>query len=726
MLRFMKNKILIPLLVLSALAAFFSFRYAADGGTPDDKRKLAIKTVLKAIQQNHFSPREMNDSFSVTAYNKILNGLDYDKRILTQEDIKSFKKYELILEENDGENVVSFFDDFNVIYKQRLKDAERYCNNALKMPFSFSTDETINLNGEKVPFAKDTNELQSRWNTYMKYRVLAKYVDLKDDQKKRIEKKDTTLKVVMSDNQLDSVARVAIKKNMDYYFKRMNKLKDDDRFTFFVNSIAGTHDPHTDYFPPVDKALFDEQMSGTFFGIGAQLQNDDGKVKVVSIVPGSPCWKQGELKAGDVILKVAQGAAEPVDVQNYDIDDVVKIIRGPKGTEVRLTVKQVSGATKIIPIIRGVVEREETFAKSAIINNNGSKIGYIYLPEFYADFQNYNGRRCSEDVAIEVAKLKNEGVNGIILDLRGNGGGSLTDVVNMGGLFIDKGPMVQVKTNGNNAAQLDDPQSGVLYDGPLAIMVNTGSASASEILAAAMQDYKRAVIVGSPTYGKGTVQKVISLDEYRTWLESVAAGKRIASSGDTIGSLKLTIQKFYRINGGSTQLKGVTPDVMLPDAYEHMDLGERRDKAAMKWDEIPAVKYNVVSNPVNTQELAARSKKRVDANPSFGLIKESANRIKKLEEENIVSLNETKYRKEVEEANAVGKKLEEVEKKITPLSISNPQVDIAKINLDSNSVKKNDEWIKALKKDMYLSETVNVINDLMKMDTKVNMGTGMK
>lgn len=726
MLRFMKNKILIPLLVLSALAAFFSFRYTTDANSANDKRKLAIKTVLKAIEQNHFSPREMNDSFSISAYNKILAGLDFDKRILTQQDINGFKKYETILDENDGENLVYFFDEFNTVYKQRLKDAERYYNNALKTPFDFSTDENINLNGEKVAFAKDTVELQNRWNTYMKYRVLAKYVDLKDDQKKRQEKKDTTLKVVLSDKQLDSTARVAIKKNMDYYFKRMNKLKDDDRFTFFVNSVAGTHDPHTDYFPPVDKALFDEQMSGTFFGIGAQLQNDDGKVKVVSIVPGSPCWKQGELKAGDEILKVAQAAAEPVDVQNYDIDDVVKIIRGPKGTEVRLTVKQVSGATKVIPIIRGVVEKEETFAKSAIISNNGSKIGYIYLPEFYADFQNYNGRRCSEDVAIEVAKLKAAGVNGIILDLRSNGGGSLTDVVNMGGLFIDKGPMVQVKTNGNNAQQLDDPQSGVLYDGPLAIMVNSGSASASEILAAAMQDYKRAIIVGSPTYGKGTVQKVISLDEYRSWLESVAAGKRIASTGDTIGSLKLTIQKFYRINGGSTQLKGVTPDIVLPDAYEHIDLGERRDKAAMKWDEIPAVKYSTVSNPVNTQELAARSKKRVDANPTFGLIKESATRIQKLEEENIASLNETKYRKELEEANSIGKKLEDVEKKATQLNITNPQVDLAKINLDSTSIKKNEEWIKALKKDMYLSETVNIVNDMMKMDTKVNMGTGMK
>lgn len=725
MLRFMKNKILIPLLVMSALAAFFSFRYTGDANSVDDKRKLVIKTVLKAISQNHYSPRQMDDSFSSAAFNKILNAMDYDKRVLTQNDINSFKKYEFILDDGEGENVVSFFNDFNTIYKKRIDEAEAYYNNALKKPVNFNTEETINLNGEKIPFATDANELQRRWDTYIKYRMLAKYVEIKDDQKKRIEKKDTTLKMVYTNQQIDSVSRVSIKKNLDFYFKRMRKLKDDDRFTFFVNSMAGTHDPHTDFFPPVDKALFDEQMSGTFFGIGAQLRDEDSKVKIVQIIPGSPCWKQGELKAGDEILKVAQGTAEPVDVQGYDIDDVVKIIRGPRGTEVRLTVRQVSGAIKVIPIIRGIVEKEETFAKSAIINSGKDKIGYIYLPEFYADFQQINGRRCAEDVAIEVAKLKSADVNAIILDLRGNGGGSLNDVVSMGGLFIDKGPIVQVKTNGNNATQLDDPQSGTLYDGPLAIMVNVASASASEILAAAMQDYKRAVIVGSTTFGKGTVQKVISMDEYNSWLASIAAGKRIVSP-DTIGSLKLTIQKFYRINGGSTQLKGVTPDIILPDAYEHIDIGERRDKAAMKWDEIPAVKYNVSENPLNIKELAARSKKRVETNPSFGLIKESAERIKKLESDNIVSLNETQYRKEQEEANTVSKRMEELEKKLTTLNISNLQEDLANINIDSSNIKKNEDWLKALKKDIHLSETVNIVNDMIKSDMRVNLGTGMR
>lgn len=724
MLRFMKNKILIPLMIVAALATFFSFRYSAEGNSADEKKRVVIETVMKAIQQNHFSPREVNDSFSSNVYKKVLTNLDFDKRIFTQEDISKLSRYEFVLDENGADNFVSFFNDVNTIYSKRINEIEGYYKEALKKPFTFTGNEEINLNGEKVPYAANSTDLKDRWHTYLKYRVLSRYVDMKDDQKKRQDNKDTSLKKIKTDAELEAEARESVTKNMDYYFKRMRKMKDDDRFTLFVNSIAGTVDPHTDFFPPADKARFDEQMSGTFFGIGATLQNDEGKIKIVSIVPGSPCWKQGDLKAGDYILKVAQGNAEPVDIQGYDTEDAVKLIRGKKGTEVRLTVKKVSGAIQVIPIIRDKVEIEETFAKSAIINTKDGPVGYIYLPEFYSDFQHVNGRRSGEDVAIEVMKLKKSGVKGIILDLRYNGGGSLSDVVSMGGLFIDQGPIVQVKGSNTSAVQLDDQQKGTLYDGPLAIMVNYGSASASEILAAAMQDYKRAVVVGSTTFGKGTVQKVLSLDEYRSWLASIAGGN--ASTGDTLGAIKLTIQKFYRINGGSTQLKGVTPDVVLPDPYSEIEIGERRDKAALKWDEIPAARYTAVPNAVNAAQLAAQSSKRVAGNPSFELIKQSAAKIKKAEEENTYSLNEAKYRQQLEEANATAKKVEDIEKKATQLNITNVKDDLARINLDSSSINKNENWLKALKKDIYLSETVNIVNDMMHMDSRVNLGTGMK
>jgi carboxyl-terminal processing protease len=499
----------------------------------------------------------------------------------------------------------------------------------------------------------------------------------------------------------------------------------------FINAIAGTEDPHTDYLPPRQKKAFDEMMSGAFFGIGASLKEEDEGVRIVEILPGTPAQKQGDLKANDLILKVAQGPEEPVDIQGMEIDEVISKIKGRKGTEVRLTVKKPDGSLKVIPIIRDKVETESTYAKSMIIEGKDGPVGYIYLPEFYADFGNMNGgRACAQDVAIEVQKLKAANVTGIILDLRYNGGGSLQDVVDMAGLFIEDGPVVQVKSSASIANTYKDPNRyarGVLYDGPLAIMVNTGSASASEIMAAAMQDYKRAIIVGTPTYGKGTVQKVEPLDDMiDNVTRQLLAGGDDPNSTGLIGHLKLTVQKFYRINGGSTQLKGVTPDIIFPDLYKYIDQGERRDKAALQWDEIPAAKYKIYPNAVNATALAEESKKRMAANPSFSLIEESALRIKKQDENNVYSLNEAGYKKQLEEANAISKKVEEQEKNVTPLALKNPAEDIAKIQSDSVNIKRNEDWMKRLKKDIYLSETVNIIHDMGKPSMHVNMGTGMK
>jgi carboxyl-terminal processing protease len=720
----MKNKILIPLFIISALAAFYSFKYTGNTEVPDDRKKQIIQSVIKVIQQTHLSPREMNDSFSVRVFNKVFNNLDYDKRLYTQQDMDALEKYRYILDNGDGANMVDFYNSLNAIYNKRMADVEGYYTEAIAKTYTFDTDESLNLSGEKIAYAKSDAELKDRWVKYVKYRVLMKYVELKDGQQKRVESKDTSLKKVLTDIQLEADARTAVKKSMDLYFKRMHKVKEEDRFAVFVNSITGTEDPHTDYFPPDDKKEFDEAMSGTFFGIGAQLRDEDGKTKIVAVMTGYPAWKQGDLKAGDEVIKVAQGDSAAVDIQGFEINDVIKLIKGPKGTTVKLTVRHTGGAIQTIPIIRDKVEREETFAKSVLINSPKGPVGYIFLPEFYADFQHMgaNGRRCSDDVALEVLKLKKAGVQGIILDLRNNGGGSLNDVVSMGGLFVDQGPIVQVKQTGAAAMQLDDPQKGTLYDGPMAIMVNIGSASASEIMAAAMQDYKRAVIVGSTTFGKGTVQKVLSLDEFNNWMQR-ATGKPVTD--DSLGSIKITIQKFYRINGGSTQLKGVIPDIVLPDPYSDIDLGERHDKAALAWDEIPAAKYTP-ANAVNTQQLAALSKSRVAANPSFDMMKQTAARYKKLENENVVSLNEKKYRKELEEANAISKKLDELEKKNTALNITNLADDLPKINIDSTNINRNEAWLKMLKKDMYLSETVNIVADMIKQKSHVDMETGMK
>lgn len=724
MIQFMKNKIIIPLFIIGALVAFFSFKYAASrDALTDSKRGLILRSVVTAIREGHYAPRAVDDSLSAKVYNKMLENLDYDKKFFTQEDIDVLSKYKYAIDNEISAGSVVFYDTLNSIFSKRVDQAESLYKELLDRPFSFAGNETIQLNGEKLAYVKDDAALKKRWYTYLKYRVLARYVDMKRDQDSS---KDKSIKK-KTDAEIEVAAREAIRKNQDIFFKRLRKIKDDDRFALYVNSITSAHDPHTDFFPPLDKARFDEQMSGSFIGIGAQLREEEGKIKVAAIVTGSPSWRQGELKAGDEIQKVAQGADDPVDIQGWEIDEVVKIIRGKKGTEVRLTVKKLDGSQKVINIMRGEVLLEEVFAKSAIIRTDNGPIGYIYLPEFYADFNKRDGRRCAVDVAKELEKLKDEHVAGVILDLRGNGGGSLSDVVDIAGMFIDQGPIVQVKSSGAAPQMQTDRYNGTLYDGPFAIMVNQGSASASEIMAAAMQDYGRAIVVGTPTFGKGTVQRVISLDDMIPVADRLALREKGILSGDeNIGSLKITMQKFYRINGGSTQLRGVTPDIVLPDPYRYIDIGERRDKSALPWDEIAPARYQKVANAVNVPLLQAASKKRTDANQTFSLIDQNAHRLKQQEDENVYVLNELAYRKKLDEANALSKKVDELENKAPQLTLENPKVDLPKINLDSSNIAKNEGWLKALRKDIYLSETVNIMADMMRGNGKVNMGTGMK
>lgn len=737
MLKFMKNKILIPLLITGVLAAFFSFKYSrANSASQQDRRKLVMETVMKTIQGGHFSPRPIDDTFSSRIYRRMVSTLDYEKLFFTKSDIAKLKAYEFKIDDQIKAGSTEFFDTLESVYKRRLDESEKYYPEILKTPFSYTSNETIQLNPDKVEYAADASEMNDRWRQNLKYRALVKYVDLKKEQDKKKENKDSVNAKMKTDTELELQAREDVKKLYQRLFKQKHKTKNDEYFTWFMNVITETEDPHTSYFPPIEKKAFDEAMSGSFFGIGAQLREDfeQGKIFVTSIVTGSASWKQGELKAGDEIMKVAQGEKTPVDVQGMEINDVVKLIRGEKGTEVRLTVKKADGAVKVIPIKRDVVQLEDTYAKSAIIKDKAGTIGYIYLPEFYADFNHTSGRTCSSDIAAEVKKLKDAGVSGIILDLRNNGGGSLGDVVDMSGLFVGSGPVVQVKSNHASPTVLKSQcnYDTASYKGPLVIMVNQNSASASEILAAAMQDYKRAVIVGSTTYGKGTVQKMVSLDDMvdpmtRLHMMNDTAGGQSGS----IGSLKLTMEKFYRVNGGSTQLKGVTPNIQLPDASdayddEELGLGERKNKSALPWDEVPAANYRPTNSVPNMPDLVRKSQARVNANANFKQITENARYIKAKKENNVASLNEVQYKKEQEETNALSKKTEELEKKNTPLELTNPIADLTRINADSSSASKNKEWLKNLGKDIYLSEAVNIINDMPRGNMRVNIGTGMK
>lgn len=730
----MKYKIGIPLLIVGALAAFFSFKYVnEDVSNVEERKALVLNTVMGLVQEGHFAPRPIDDTFSSHVFSKLIETADFEKKMFTKEDIAQMEQYRYKIDDQIIASTFECYDLFNSIYTKRVAQIEGFYKEIIQSNFSFDQDEFIQINAEKIDFASNDIELKDRWNKYIKYRVLAKYMELKKiqgDEKARrdtLSVPDTSKFVIKTDDELRKSARGKVDTNLKKYFTKLTKVKDDDRFALYINAITLSEDPHTDYFPPREKKNFDVQMSGEFYGIGAQLQIVEDKVKISSIVPGSPSAKQGELKANDEIIKVGQGTAEPEDIQGYDLEDVVQKIRGEKGTEVRLTVRRLDGSIKVIPIIRGKVALEETFAKSAIINTDKGKMGYIYLSEFYSNFNSADGRRSAEDIAKEVDKLKAAGAKGIILDLRYNGGGSLMDVVDMAGLFVGPGPVVQVKTSQAQPMILKS-RNQVSFDGPFVILVNQGSASASEILAAAMQDYKRAVIVGSPTFGKGTVQKQESLDER---IDPIVRLKMINEKQPEIGSLKVTIQKFYRVNGGSTQRRGVTPDIILPDVYSEIEIGERKDKAALPYDEIKPValpqlatnekgssfgtnasSVSFWSGSIDIAKLRAKSASRVKANKSFDLVKENAQRLKKLEDENIVYLSEEKFKKQQEENQALSKKMEELDKMTSLLDLDNLSDDKPVIAADTARAERNKTWLRLLKKDIILGEAVNILKDM--------------
>ncbi len=498
-----------------------------------------------------------------------------------------------------------------------------------------------------------------------------------------------------------------------YYLYR-NKFNDDDKFHLFVNAITNTMDPHTEFFPPVEKRYFDEEMSGRFFGIGASLQYDDGNIKISSVLTGSPAWKSGEIQAGDIILKVAQGSEEPVELTGYVVTDAVKIIRGKKGTEVKLTLKKQDGTIKVVSLIRDEIIQDDTFARSAIVNNNGSKIGYIFLPEFYADFDRPNGNRSFVDVAKEVTKLKEEKVDGIIIDLRNNGGGSLYDVVQMAGLFIEEGPIVQVKDRDNKPTVLKDKDRNVLYTGPLAVMVNEFSASASEIFAAAIQDYNRGVVIGSTsTYGKGTVQRNIGLDTENGF----------SMTNSDLGTVKLTLQKFYRINGGSTQLKGVTPDIILPDNLEHLKIREKDDDDALPWDEIAKASYSPWSAGYDLKRIQQLSAERLQNDNTFQLIKENTEWLSK-QNNKYYSLNIDKYRESQKAIRTTVKQLESLLKLKNELDVSPLPKEVNKWAEDKSKQERFEQWIKDRQKDIYLDQAVKVMNDIISQQNLAKAKTG--
>ena len=701
-----KRNLPVVLLVLAA-GIFLAVRTLGFGSEPTPtKYEKILRNVGIMLGEIHYSPKKVDDKFSKEIFKKFLGDIDSEKGFFLQADVEALKKYETKLDDEINGAQIQFFPAAMEIYKKRLAEAEQIYKDILAKPFDFNKDETANLDFSKLDFPKNEAERKENWRKRLKYMVLERYSDLLDGQEKSKGKEGYVAK---TNEQLEKEARERALKLMDRYFDRLKlKMTDDDRFNIYVNTITESMDPHTTFFPPVEKRYFDEQMSGRFFGIGASLRDEDGQIKIGSLLTGSPAWKSGEVQVGDAIMKVAQGNQEPVDLTGYLVEDAIKLIRGKKGTEVRLTFKKTDGTIKVVSLIRDEIVQDETFARSAIVKQGDSKIGYIFLPEFYADFDNPKGNRSYIDVAKEVVKLKEEKVDGIIIDLRNNGGGSLYDVVQMAGLFIEEGPIVQVKDRDGKPQILRDKDRSVLYDGPLAVMVNELSASASEIFAAAIQDYKRGVVIGSTsTYGKGTVQRNIGLDKMFGMLEA----------NNELGTIKLTLQKFYRINGGSTQLKGVTSDIVVPDVFEYSKIREKDNPDALPWDEIKKADYTPWKDYGEVDEARRKSEQRVRANAAFNLIKTNAQWLAN-QNDRVYTLQLEKYRQEQKQIRQAVKQIDSLNKLTQELTVETPTQDVNKFQDDVGKSERYKQWMKNLKTDIYLDEAVKVMGDMI---NKINL-----
>lgn len=734
------KRLLLPLLVLglftttisTSLISTDSYAKESKGSkgargaseTRDPRREKLIGNILKnALETYHYRALKINDEVSQKAFAQYLKKIDGSKQFLTKADIKELEAYQFQLDDEMVTGDYALIEKSLDMMKKRTALAESLRKEAFKKQFDFNGNEKVEVDPEKKDWAKDDNILKENWKLVFKQATLNKYLSLVDEQldkpkpgKKPVKsaKKLPPVKK-LSDAEMRAKAHDSVSKRFQKIFDRLAKEDRDDQLDNFYNAVTAVFDPHTTYLPAKKKEDFDIDITGKLEGIGAVLQEDGSYIKVVQIVPGGPAWRQKDLEADDAILAVAQGAGDSVDLTDMKVDDAVRYIRGKKGTEVRLTVKKVDGTRKIISIVRDEIEVAASFAKSSVlqIKDTEAKVGYIQLPKFYRDFES-SQINCTDDVRKELERLKKANVDAVVLDLRNNGGGALEDARLMSGLFLGKGPVVQVKDHTGKIEVLENDDPAVFYDGPLIVLINRFSASASEILAGAMQDYGRAVIIGGDfSHGKGTVQAVLNLNQ----------GPLLSMFGPTMGALKVTIQKFYRVTGASTQYKGVLSDIILPDLFSYVESREKDLEYSLPWDQIKAQPFNKWNRfSYNVPQLKEKSAARVRVNPRFNKIIRNVDYLNKKKKDTLVSLN----LKQVQAEDIQNRKMAEelkMDEEDKNLIVTNFEDSLkAHENIRAGDMKKwqkdfeqrKDDWIKSLRQDVVLEESVYVANDIVK------------
>ena len=683
-----------------SLVIYFEVSNTKFSSDEPNKDKLLVDLVSYVLDKLHYDPKIINDDFSINVYEDFIEAVDSQKRFLLKSDIELFSQYKLLIDDQIKSSDITFF---NIVYetlKSRMDEVESFYQEVLFTPFNFSIDEEINLDYGNQEYVDGVEELKKLWRKRLKLSALDGFAS-----KKEINVEDDETK---TDSEIEIESRKSINDNLRDFFQFNSELERKDWFSIYLNSIVTQYDPHTTYLAPEAKEVFDQNISGKFQGIGARLFKRNQQVEISEIIIGGPVWRDNLLNVGDIIIAVAQSKEEePQEISLMKLSDATDLIKGEKGTNVYLTVKRVDGGIEQVEITRDIVELEETYAKSSIINDDTNTFGLINLPRFYVDFDDYGERNAASDIKKEIISLKNKGIDGLILDLRNNGGGSLKTVVDITGFFIEKGPVVQVKSIGGRKEILRDNDSSILWDGPLVIMVNEFSASASEILAAALQDYNRAVILGSKqTYGKGTVQNIIDLN-------NVISGN---TYGD-LGSLKITTDMFYRVNGGSTQLEGVKSDLVFPNRYSYVDIGEKDLDNPLNWNKIDPARYDNSSKIFNYSQAIEKSKERISQNEYFSLIDQHAKLVKSNQDDKMISLDYKSYKEDQENFKSQSDKLKIIDEFISPYVFdwneSNQNTDSS---YNDDMKEKRDRWIKTLEKDIYVNEAMNLLKDLSSIE----------
>jgi carboxyl-terminal processing protease len=697
----MKTKLLISFLSLFLLVSSISFANPTDNKNPDpEKDKVLISVLNYMLTRGHYVQKELNDEFSEMVFNNFIDGLDPSKRYFTKNDLKEFSKYKFQIDNQLKESDIAFYSLVYGRFLDKIKNAKNYYGAILKKPFNYKKDEIIDLDYKKIAYASSEKELLNFWRKQLKLQTIDRIQEQENLDEEKF-KKDKSYKK-RSFSVLEKKARAEVMTSMENLYIRIDELEHRDWFSTFLNSIVAAFGPHTTYMPPNIKESFDQDMSGKLEGIGARLQKKGIYTHIVELVSGGPAWKQGELEEGDIILKVAQENKEPLDIVGMRLDDAIKFIKGPKDTKVLLTVKKkIDGTTQVITITRDIVQLDETFVKSSVVEKDGKKYGVIDLPKFYINFDDRNFRDSAKDMEKEIERLKEENVEGLLIDLRNNGGGSLDTAIKIAGLFVDKGPVVQIKYRNEAPVVREDIDPKIQWTGSLVLLVNELSASASEIFAAAMQDYNRAVILGgNQTYGKGTVQNILPINKF------------YPNYDQDLGYLKMTIQKFYRINGGSTQVEGVYSDIAMPTRFSYMKYGERDLEGALPWDKVPQASYTQVNSYSNFSDVVTTSIERINKDPKFQLIDEYAKWLKKEQNDSSYSLNYKQYQKELKQREDFAKKFKSVFKYQSGLAFNSPSYEIPLFKENIDLKEKRNAWHKNLSKDLYISEALNVLSQL--------------